>query len=104
VTSGTYDHTFDTLDPATYRAGFLSASGGTAAGAEAVLANCLAAGKAYLNVHTTAFPSGEIRGFLVAPQSAKAACKDAGFQTLPDPRTGQSFRNQGHCVSFMERQ
>ena len=33
------------------------------------MAACLAAGKAYLNVHSTAFPGGEIRGFLLtAPQ------------------------------------
>jgi hypothetical protein len=104
VTSGTYDHTFDTLDPATYRAGFITASGGTAALAEANLAGCLAAGKAYLNVHSTAFPNGEIRGFLVPGQIAKDSCKDAGFRDLPDPRTGRPFTNQGQCVSFMERQ
>jgi len=66
VMAGTYDHTFDTLDPATYRAGFLTSSGGTAAGAEAVLAAGLAAGEAYLNIHTDVFPGGEIRGILEA--------------------------------------
>src|SRR5437867_4026203 len=30
VTSGTYDHTFDTLDAATYNASFVTANGGTA--------------------------------------------------------------------------
>ena len=104
VTSGTFDRTFNTLDPATYRAGFLTASGGTAAGAEAVLADCLAAGKAYLNIHSTTFPNGEIRGFLVPPQVAKVSCKDSGFSSLNDPGTGQAFTNQGQCVSFMERQ
>ena len=43
---------------------FITASGGTPA-AEAALAAGLAADKAYLNIHTTAFPNGEIRGFLV---------------------------------------
>jgi hypothetical protein len=102
VTSGTYDRTFNTLDPATYRAGFLTANGGTAAGAEAALAACLAAGKAYLNVHSTTFPNGEIRGFLLPGPVDKAGCKSAAFQTFSDPRTLQPFRNLGQCVSFVD--
>jgi hypothetical protein len=65
VTSGSYDHTFNTLDPGTYNPAFVSANGGTAAGAEAALAAALANDKSYLNIHTTNFPSGEIRGFLL---------------------------------------
>lgn len=72
VTSGTYDSTFDTLDSATYRPGFITANGGTAAGAEAALAAALLARKVYLNIHTTSFPGGEIRGFLV-PEPGSAA-------------------------------
>lgn len=64
VTSGTYLNTFDTEATTTYRPAFLTANGGTGAGAEAALAAGLAAGQAYFNIHTTAFPSGEIRGFL----------------------------------------
>lgn len=64
VTSGAYNHTFNTLDPATWNPTFVTASGGTAAGAEAVLAAGLTAGTSYLNIHTSAFPGGEIRGFL----------------------------------------
>jgi hypothetical protein len=70
VTSGTYDHTFDTLDTATYNAPFVTNNGGTAAGAEAALAQALADGKAYLNIHTTMVPGGEIRGFLAIPEPA----------------------------------
>jgi hypothetical protein len=66
VTSGTYNRSFNTLDPATWNPSFVAANGGTAAGAEAALAAGLAAGTSYLNVHTTAFPNGEVRGFLTA--------------------------------------
>ena len=37
------------------------------AGAEAALLTGLAAGEAYLNIHTNVFPGGEIRGFLQVP-------------------------------------
>ena len=73
VTSGTYDHTFDTNLASTYNPAFVAANGGTAAGAEAALGASLAADTAYLNIHTTVNPNGEIRGFLQAavpePQS-----------------------------------
>lgn len=64
VTSGSYGRTFDTLDITSWNTPFVAANGGTAAGAEAAFAAGLAAGTSYLNVHTTAFPGGEIRGFL----------------------------------------
>lgn len=65
VTSGTYAHTFDLTDPATYNGSFLTgAGGGTPAGAAAALLAALQADKAYLNIHTSAFGGGEIRGFL----------------------------------------
>jgi hypothetical protein len=73
VTSGTYDHTFDTLDTTTYNAPFVTNNGGTAAGAEAALAQALADGKAYLNIHSSTFAGGEIRGFLVIPEPATVA-------------------------------
>jgi hypothetical protein len=66
VTSGTYSHTFDMLDPASYNPAFVTANGGTVASAEAVLLGGILAGDAYLNIHTEMFPGGEIRGFLVA--------------------------------------
>jgi hypothetical protein len=68
VTSGTYANTLNLLDPNIYNTAFLSANGGTAAGAEATFVNALATGKTYWNIHTaapTGFPGGEIRGFPV---------------------------------------
>jgi hypothetical protein len=65
VTSGTYDQTFDLKDSAVYTGSFFTThGGGTVAGSEAALAAAMAEGKAYVNVHTTQYPAGEIRGFL----------------------------------------
>jgi hypothetical protein len=71
VTFGTYDQTFDLTAASTYNLPpnmnpnpFL---GTTAASAEPVFTNALLAGETYFNIHTTAFPGGEIRGFLAVP-------------------------------------
>jgi len=67
VTSGTYLHVFNTEDAATYNASYLASSGGTALAAEAFLLSHLMTGRAYFNIHTAAFPPGEIRGFFQTP-------------------------------------
>ncbi|MDQ1473864.1 MAG: hypothetical protein QOJ99_5344 [Bryobacterales bacterium] len=66
VTSGTYQQLFDLTSAATYNPAFVTANGGTALSAEAVLLAGMAAGETYLNIHTATSPGGEIRGFLVA--------------------------------------
>jgi hypothetical protein len=65
VTSGTYDQTFDMTLDSSYNPAYIAANGGTPASAEAALFAAIAAGEAYLNIHTTVVPGGEIRGFLV---------------------------------------
>ena len=65
VTSGSYDQTFDTTQASTWNAPFITSSGGTPLGAEAALAAALSVGNAYLNIHTSTYPGGEIRGFLI---------------------------------------
>jgi hypothetical protein len=67
VTAGTYSQTFDMTVAASYNPAFITANGGTPASAEAALLAGLRAGDAYLNIHTTAHPGGEIRGFLREP-------------------------------------
>lgn len=65
VTAGSYQRMFDLSTTSTFNAPFVSNNGGTAASAEAALAAGLAAGMAYLNIHTQTFPGGEIRANLV---------------------------------------
>jgi CHRD domain len=65
VTSGTYDNTLNLTLASSWNPAFITAHGGTTAGAEAFLLSGLAAGEAYFNIHTSMFPGGEIRGFLV---------------------------------------
>jgi hypothetical protein len=64
VTAGSYTETFDLLNLATYNTNFVTANGGTVESARLAFLAGLASGRAYLNIHTTAFPGGEIRGFL----------------------------------------
>lgn len=63
TTAGTYNQTFDLTQASSYRAGFITAAGSVSA-AEAQLIAGIAAGQAYLNIHTSNNPGGEIRGFL----------------------------------------
>ncbi|MFO0852387.1 MAG: CHRD domain-containing protein [Gemmataceae bacterium] len=64
VTAGSYDRTFDMTLASSYNPAFVTANGGTPASAEAALFAAITQGRAYLNVHTTFAPGGEIRGFL----------------------------------------
>lgn len=74
VTSGTYNHTLDLTLASSYNPAYVTANGGTTAGAEAALTAAMAAGEAYLNIHTSTFGGGEIRGFLVAvPEPSSVA-------------------------------
>jgi hypothetical protein len=68
TTAGTYSHLFDLLDAGTYNPAFITSAfnpGGTLAGAAAALIAGITASETYLNIHTSNFPGGEIRGFLV---------------------------------------
>ena len=62
--SGSYTSTVNMLSSATYGSSYLAANGGTAASAETALLSAMSIGKAYLNLHSTTYPGGEIRGFI----------------------------------------
>jgi hypothetical protein len=65
VTSGTYNNTLDMTQASSYNPAYVTANGGTIAGAEAALLAAMLADKAYYNIHSTVYGGGEIRGFLV---------------------------------------
>ena len=67
VTSGTYDRVFDMTLASSFNPSYITAHGGTTTQAELDLAQAIAEGKAYLNLHTNVVPGGEIRGFWTAP-------------------------------------
>lgn len=77
VMTGSYSRTFDLTDPAVYNPAFLAAFGGTASSASAALFGALADHTVYLNIHTSQYPGGEIRGFLVS----------ADIAPIPEPAT-----------------
>ena len=62
VTAGSFDETFDMSLAASWNPAFVTANGGIA-GAFGAFVDGLNDGRAYLNIHTSAFGSGEIRGF-----------------------------------------
>lgn len=64
VTTGTFLQTFDLTIASTYNPAFIAANGGTVAGAQAAFIAGLLNGQTYLNIHTSQFPGGEIRGQL----------------------------------------
>ena len=64
ATSGTFNMLFDLTNINVYNATFrTNFGGGTAAGSEQALVAGLFLGRAYVNVHTTQNPGGEIRSF-----------------------------------------
>jgi hypothetical protein len=85
VQAGTYSHSFSLNDTATYEPAFLAAHGGTVSGAASALVDAMNANEAYVNIHSTTYPNGEIRGFLVAapvPEPAEWALLAGGLASL----------------------
>lgn len=79
VTSGSFTTTLDLTSASSYNASYVTANGGTTATAESALATAIASDEAYLNIHTSTFGGGEIRGFLTAvPEPSSTALLGLG--------------------------
>jgi len=73
ATSGTYDNTIDMTLASSYNAAFIASSGGTVSQAFNALVAGMNAGDSYVDIHTSVFPGGEIRGALVAAPAFQSA-------------------------------
>jgi len=102
VTSGTYDQLFDMSLAASYNAPFVTASGGTAAGAFTALVAGMDAGQAYFNIHTDSSPGGEIRGYLARvpePQNFALLAVGLGCSVLGARRRLASLQGRREVVT-----
>lgn len=67
VTQGAYDATFDMTLASSWNGSYVTNNGGTTASAFLALHTGMDSGSSYLNIHSTTYPGGEIRGFLAGP-------------------------------------
>lgn len=80
VATGSLNQTFNLDLGSIYNPMFVTANGGTTASAKSAFLAGLNGGRAYFNIHTAAYPSGEIRGQLGAvPEASTWGMMILGF-------------------------
>ncbi len=83
VTSGVYDHTFDMTLAASWNPTFLANHGGNTIVAFFAFMGYMDQGRTYLNIHSTVYGGGEIRGFLApVPEPASIIALGLGAVAL----------------------
>ncbi len=86
VSTGAYDVTFNMLSAASWNPTYITNNGGTPASAFSAFVNGMNDGSAYLNIHSTFAPGGEIRGFyapnLPVPEPGTYALMLAGLAAV----------------------
>ena len=73
VSAGTFSAVLDLDDASNFNPAFITASGGLVSQAISRFVDGLNNGQVYLNIHTSTFLGGEIRGFMRVPEPATAA-------------------------------
>jgi hypothetical protein len=82
VSAGLYEMTFDMSQASSFNPTYIANNGGTPLSAAAALYQAMADGKAYFNIHTNAFPGGEIRGFLTPTAVSEETTSFGQVKTL----------------------
>lgn len=80
VTNGTFLLTLDLTQASSYNPAFVTANGSIDASRAALIAG-MNSGRTYLNIHTSTFGGGEIRGFVMStvPEPASVLLTSAGL-------------------------
>lgn len=102
VTAGTYANVLDLTLASSYNPSYVTANGGTTAGAESALAAAMAADKAYWNIHTSTFPGGEIRGFLTPVPEPSTYLAGALSALLCGVQGVRSLRHRHHPQNWQQ--
>jgi CHRD domain-containing protein len=83
VFSGSFHSVLDLTQSSSWNPAYVTANGGTNAGAETAFALALSTGQSYWNIHSSKFGGGEIRGFMrLVPEPASCVLVGLGVLGL----------------------